>query len=334
MSATQPSSSRESVRPAALRAGDVVRLVSPASWFDPQRAQTGMDVLRGLGYRPQMAEHALARYGQYSAGNPVQRLEDLHAAFADDSVRAIVCNRGGYGSAELLAGLDLELIRAHPKILVGCSDITSLETWLHDTTGLVVFHGPMAAGDFARENGVDLASWQAALSQDAPWKVGPEAGLRSLRAGRAQGKFYGGCLSMLVASLGTPYEIHTDDTILFLEDIGVKPYQVERMLLQLRLAGKLEGVRGIVFGPMMDCVQPGAPPEMLDAVLMRALADFSGPIAIGLRSGHVAERNITVPIGVRAELDLTGAAALRWLEPAVIDTERTMPSHSSRKQRG
>jgi muramoyltetrapeptide carboxypeptidase len=294
-----------------------VRLVSPASWFDPQRAQTGMDTLRAMAYRPQMATNARARYGQYSAGNAAQRLEDLHDAFADDSVRAILCNRGGYGSAELLASLDLDLIRAHPKILIGCSDITSLETWLHDATGLVVFHGPMAAGDFARENGVDLSSWQSSLSQATSWQLGLESRLRVLRPGRAQGKFYGGCLSMLVASLGTPYEIQTDDTILFLEDIGVKPYQIERMLLQLRLAGKLEQVRGIVFGAMMDCVQPGAPPEMLDAVLMRALADFSGPIAIGLRSGHVAERNITVPIGVQAELDLTEALALRFLEPAV-----------------
>lgn len=311
------------LRPAALRSGDSVRLVSPASWFDCKKVEIGMDSLRKLGYRPELAGNALARYGQYSAGTVQQRLEDLHAAFADPTVRAIICNRGGYGSAELLAGIDLELIRRNPKILIGCSDITSLETWLRDASGLIVFHGPMAAGDFARENGVDIDSWHAALSQDSPWQLGSEAGLRVLKTGHAQGKFYGGCLSMLVASLGTPYEIQSDNTIMFLEDIGVKPYQIERMLLQLKLAGKFNDVRGIVFGPMMDCVQPGAPEDMLDAVLLRALKNFTGPVAIGLRSGHVADHNITVPIGIQSELDLTGAPALRFTEPAVTLDEGT-----------
>ncbi|HZC42937.1 MAG TPA: LD-carboxypeptidase, partial [Acidobacteriaceae bacterium] len=244
------------------------------------------------------------------------RREDLHDAFIDSSVKAIICNRGGYGSAEMLDGLDLDLIGSNPKIFVGCSDITSLETYIHDATGLVVFHGPMAAGDFARPNGVDPISWHAALSRDSRWQLGSEAGLRVLKPARAQGKFYGGCLSMLVASLGTPYEIQTAGTILFLEDIGVKPYQIDRMLLQLRLAGKLADVRGIVFGPMLDCVQPGNSNELLDAVLLRALADFPGPIAIGLRSGHVTERNITLPIGVASELDLTNTPTLRF-EPSV-----------------
>jgi muramoyltetrapeptide carboxypeptidase len=308
---------RPTVAAAALRPGEIVRLVSPASWFDPQKTQTGMETLRQLGYKPQLAQHALARYGQYTAGTPAQRLEDLHAAFADPAVRAIICNRGGYGSVELLPNLDLDLVQANPKILIGCSDITSIATWLHDRTGLVVFHGPMAAGDFARDNGIDLPSWHSALSQEKPWQLGAEAGLRTLKPGRAEGKFYGGCLSMLVASVGTPYEIETRGTILFLEDIGVKPYQIERMLLQLRLAGKLDHVRGIVFGSMLDCVQPGAPVDLLDAVLLRTLADFPGPVAIGLRSGHVTERNITVPIGVEAQLDLTATPALTFIQPAV-----------------
>ncbi len=305
------------VSPPALQPGDKIRLVSPASWFDPQKVLKGMDFLRTLGYQPELGANALARFGQYSAGSPTQRLEDLHAAFADASVRAILCNRGGYGSAELLFGLDLELVRCNPKILIGCSDITSLETWLHDSTGLVVFHGPMAAGDFARADGVDLPSWYSALSQNVPWKIDSAGGLRALRPGRANGKFYGGCLSMLVASLGTPFEICTEDTILFLEDIGVKPYQIERMLLQLRLAGKLDSARGIVFGPMKDCAQPGADANLLTDVLLRVLADFPGPVAIGLRSGHVLERNITLPIGIQSELDLSGEPELHFTHAAV-----------------
>jgi muramoyltetrapeptide carboxypeptidase len=308
--------SKPAVLPAALRAGDVVRLISPASWFDPNKVQTGMSSLRALGLRPQLGAHALAHYGQYSAGTPAQRLEDLHAAFSDPTVKAIICNRGGYGSAEMLSGLDLDLIQRNPKIFVACSDISSLETYIHDATGLVVFHGPMAAGDFARDNGVDIASWQSALSHNRPWQLGPETGLRTLKPGRAQGKFYGGCLSMLAASLGTPYEIQTAGTILFLEDIGVKPYQIDRMLLQLRLSGKLEEIRGIVFGPMLDCAQPGTADELLDSVLLRVLADFRGPVAIGLRSGHVRERNITLPIGVASELDLSSTPMLRF-QPSI-----------------
>ncbi len=319
-SAISDKATRPAVLPAPLRAGDAVRLVSPASWFDPAKVQAGMEALRAFGLEPQLSAHALARYGQYSAGTAAQRLEDLHNAFADPSVRAIICNRGGYGSAELLAGLDLELVRRNPKILVGCSDITSLLTWLHDATGLVVFHGPMGAGDFARSNGIDVTSWQAALSQSHPWQLHPEADFRTLKPGHAKARFYGGCLSMLVASLGTPYEIQTENTILFLEDIGVKPYQVDRMLLQLRLAGKFDQVRGIVFGPMLDCVQPGTTGELLDSVLLRVLADFPGPVGIGLRSGHVRERNITLPIGVSCELDLTGTPTLRF-QPSVARNE-------------
>lgn len=315
-SSARDNGSKPSVLPAALCKGDTVRLISPASWFDPNKVQAGMDSLRALGLLPQLGAHALSRYGQYSAGTPQQRLEDLHAAFSDPSVKAIICNRGGYGSAEMLNRLDLDLIGRNPKIFVACSDITSLETYIHDQTGLVMFHGPMAAGDFARPTGVDPASWQAVLTQESPWQLGTEADLRTLKTGRAQGKFYGGCLSMLVASLGTPYEIQTAGSILFLEDIGVKPYQIDRMLLQLSLAGKLADVRGIVFGPMLDCVQPGNTNELLDSVLLRVLADFPGPVAIGLRSGHVAERNITVPIGVESELDLTNTPTLRF-QPSV-----------------
>ena len=319
-STTRDEALKPAILPGALGTGDAVRLVSPASWFDPSKVQLGMDSLRKLGFEPQLAAHALARHGQYSAGTAAQRLEDLHAAFADSSVKVVICNRGGYGSAELLGGLDLTLIRRNPKIFVGCSDVTSLLTWLHDATGLVVFHGPMVAGDFARENGVDLTSWQAALVRDHPWQLGPEANMRTLQSGHAEGKFYGGCLSMLVASLGTPYEIQTEDIILFLEDVGVKPYQVDRMLLQLRLAGKLDRVRGILFGPMLDCVQPATADELLDSVLIRVLEDFPGPVGIGLRSGHVRERNITLPIGVSCELDLTGTPMLRF-QPSVTCNE-------------
>lgn len=317
----QPSAFHTALRPRALRPGSRLRLLAPSSGFDRKKAEQGAETLRQLGYEVEFSANAFARHGQYTAGTVVQRLDDLHAAFLDSSVDGIICIRGGYGSAELLAGINLDLVARNPKIFVGCSDITSLEIWLHDTTGLIVFHGPMAAGSFARENDIDTASWNATLCEAVPWQLGKESGLEMLKPGAAQGKFYGGCLSLLAASLGTPYEIHTAGTVLFLEDIGAKPYQIERMLLQLRLAGKLDHVRGIVFGAMKDCVQPGTPETLLRDVLRRMLADFPGPVAIGLRSGHVDTRNITVPIGVPCALDLTGEPALRFLESSVGGSE-------------
>ena len=309
--------------PAALGVGSSLRVVSPASWFDVRKADDGIAKLRAMGYGAEQGTNALARYAEYFAGTVAERLEDLHAAFSNPAVDAVICNRGGYGSAELLRGLDIDLIRRNPKAFIGCSDITTLLTWLHDATGLVTFHGPMVAGDLAREDGVDADCWNQALAQTSPWQLDDSSGMRILKPGRATGKFYGGCLSMLVASLGTPYEIQTHGTILFIEDVAARPYQIDRMLQQLRLAGKLDHVHGIVFGHMLDCGQPGQPADMLEKVLLRTLADFPGPIAFGLRSGHVPSRNLTLPIGVASELDLTQTPILRFLESAVtLETSR------------
>jgi muramoyltetrapeptide carboxypeptidase len=244
----------------------------------------------------------------------------LHAAFADPDSSAILCLRGGYGSNYLLDGLDLDLIRNHPKPFFAYSDLTGIQLTLLDQLGLPAFHGPMVAADFYLEDGAHLPSFHAALAGQ-PYSVGPAEGLRILKpgssSGPARGVLYGGCLSILVSLLGTPYEPHTEGKLLFLEDTGAKPYQVDRMLWQLRHAGKLEGVRGIVFGEMLDCTSPGAPPDLLDEVILSAFADCDGPIAIGLRSGHVSRQNVTLTFGVEAELDTGNPPELRILEPAV-----------------
>jgi muramoyltetrapeptide carboxypeptidase len=141
--------------------------------------------------------------------------------------------------------------------------------------------------------------------------------MRTLHPGRARGTLYGGCLSILVALLGTPYEPQTEGKLLFVEDLNARPYQIDRMLWQLRQAGKLDGVKGIVFGEMLDCASPGAAPELLDEVILRVFDDFQGPIAIGLRSGHVSRSNVTLTFGVEAELQAANQAELNLLEPAV-----------------
>jgi muramoyltetrapeptide carboxypeptidase len=303
-------------RPSAVTADATVAVVSPASHSRPERVERGLEALRALGYFPKASENALARGPLYFAGTPEMRLSDLHHAFADDRVGAIFSTRGGYGANYLLDGLDLDLIAESAKPLVGYSDLTALQLWLLDQIQLPAFYGPMLSADFSREDGVHLPSLQAALSGEK-YTVGAEEGLRTLRGGRARGIFYGGCLSILVAMLGTPYEPQTEGKLLFLEDTGVKPYQVDRMLWQLHQAGKLDGVRGIVFGEMCDCASPGAPPELLEEVILNVLDDFKGPIAIGLRSGHVSRCNVTLTLGVEAELRAAEDTKLHLLEAAV-----------------
>jgi muramoyltetrapeptide carboxypeptidase len=297
-----------------------VSVVAPAASARLERAEQGMKSLRALGLLPRLGHHAFQKGPLYFAGTAAQRLEDLHAAFADENSSAVMSLRGGYGSNYLLDGLDLELIRKHPKPFFAYSDLTGIQLLLLDRLGLPAFHGPMVAADFSSEKGVHLPSFQAALAGE-PYSLGLAEGLRVLKSGRAfntvRGTLYGGCLSILVSLLGTPFEPQTEGKLLFLEDTGAKPYQVDRMLWQLRQAGKLAGVRGIVFGEMLDCVSPGASPHLLEEVILRVFEDFDGPIAIGLRSGHVSHGNVTLTLGVEAELILTDEAELHLLQPAV-----------------
>ena len=307
------------IKPPALRPGDTVGIVAPASNVKRADLEAGCEGLRRAGYRPFYFDSILEQ-DLYFAGSVERRTRELEEMFAREDVRAIVCARGGYGANYLLPVLDLEKVKAHPKIVVGYSDLTALLTYFADAAGLVTFHGPMVAKDWAHLDGVDLASWQAALAGTAPWEVhlGAGSGASGLVEGNAEGILYGGCLSILVASLGTPYEIRTEGTILFLEDLGEKPYQIDRMLMQLKLAGKLDGVRGIVFGEMRDCLQTAHQGYTLEEVMLRIVGSLGVPVAYGVRSGHVTAGNITLPIGVRAGLTVAGGQVrLRILEAGV-----------------
>ncbi len=305
------------LKPPAVAPGAGVSVVAPASFALPERVERGLDALCALGFAPRAGEHTLARGPLYFAGTPAQRLADLHAAFADESASLVASLRGGYGSNYLLGGLDLNLIAKHPKPFFAYSDLTAVELRLLDKIGLPAFHGPMVAADFYREDGVDLPSFHAAIAGH-PYSLGQPEGLRALRPGAARGTLYGGCLSILAALIGTPWEPATEGKLLFLEDRGTKPYQIDRLLWQLRAAGKFEGLRGIVFGEMLECVSPGAPPSLLTETILRFFEDFDGPIAIGLRSGHVSRANVTLTFGVETELTVNDAEArLNLLEPAV-----------------
>jgi muramoyltetrapeptide carboxypeptidase len=283
---------------APLRPGDAVAVVAPAGAVDAARFYAGCEALRRAGHPPVYLDSILER-DLYFAGPVERRARELEEMYRRDEVRAILCARGGYGCNYLLPELDFELIRAHPKPFIGHSDITSLLTCLADL-GLPALHGPMLLKDFTEEQGVDAAAWQAATTGSAFTASSP--GAVALAEGSAEGVLYGGCLSILAASLGTPWECRIEGKLLFLEDINAKPFQVDRMLMQLKLAGKLEGVRGFVFGEMVECGDQA----LLRELIPRVLGGLGVPIAYGLRSGHVSAGNITLPLGVPARLEVRG----------------------------
>jgi muramoyltetrapeptide carboxypeptidase len=312
----RPQSKR--LKPPALRPGDTVGIVAPASHFKREDFEVGCEALRSLGYQA-IYEPSIFDRDLYFAGSTERRARELRHMFLRDDVKAILCARGGYGANYLLDSLDLKAIIQKPKIFVGYSDLTSLLTYIWDATGLVGFHGPMVAKDFARADGIDISSWQAALEGRENWVLdfAADAGLRPLAEGSAEGVLYGGCLSMLVESLGTPYHIQTQDTILFIEDLATKPYQIDRMLMHLKLAGKLAGVKGIIFGEMLDCLSSPNQGFTLEEIALRVVGDLKVPVAYGLRSGHVSRENITLPIGVRVSLSVENSGvSLAFLEAA------------------
>jgi muramoyltetrapeptide carboxypeptidase len=284
-------------------------VIAPASAFERPMLEAGCAELEQLGYRVVFRDDIFDR-DIYFAGREERRVREFHEMWDRDDVNAVICARGGYGCNYLLPRLDLELIRNKPKIFIGCSDITALLTYIHEQTGLVTFHGPMAAGDFSRRM-VDEAQFRTTTVSggDSVIRLRREDGLRG---GRAEGTLYGGCLSILAASLGTAYEIQVPDAaVLFLEDIGEPAYRLDRMLMQLKLAGKFRNVRGIVFGEMQGCTAPAG--HELKDVLLRVVDDLDVPVAWGLLSGHVSKGpSVTLPIGVHAQLTVGDTVALSF----------------------
>src|SRR5579864_6104992 len=221
--------SKPLMRLGPIQSGAGVSVISPASFAIPERVDLGVKRLRKLGYVPRLGANTQARGPLFFAGNSEERAADLHRAFADPETSFIAAVRGGYGSNYLLEAVDLALIADHPKPFFAYSDMTGLQLRLLDQLGLPAFHGPMVAADFYLEDGVHLESFRAALA-GRPYSVGCAEGLRTLKPGSARGTLYGGCLSILTALIGTPWEPATENKLLFLEDVGAKPYQVDRML--------------------------------------------------------------------------------------------------------
>jgi muramoyltetrapeptide carboxypeptidase len=322
-----PAVARPMVKPRALKSGDTVGLITPSSYvFDTWRIDLAAARLEAtLGVKCRLGKHVKARHG-YMAGTEKERLEDLHAMFADPGVAGVFCLEGGYGTERLLSGIDYELLRKNPKVLLGYSDITGLHLAITKKAGLVTFHGPVATGSMPPWS---LASLKKALfsaepigeltnppEDDQNWPAFP---LHTVAAGKARGAIVGGNLTLVSTTMGTPYEIETKGKILFIEDTGEAPYRVDRMLTQLKLAGKLQEAAGIVWGTCTECTPAKSSFEVnlsMSDLLDEILGDLGKPVLAGLVFGHTKEK-ATIPLGVEAELD-AGAKRVAILEAGTV----------------
>jgi muramoyltetrapeptide carboxypeptidase len=303
-------------KPPALRPGDLIGIVAPASNIKPALLEGGCRELEQLGFRTLYRPGITTTY-RYFSGTVERRAAEFLEMVRNPEVRAIFCARGGYGSGRIIPYLEPELLLANPKIINGSSDITALLSLL-DRSGLVGFHGPMVATAIRQgEAGYHRKLLLDLLMGDLVRF--PVAGTSVVRPGSAEGRLIGGCLSLVVATLGTAYEMDTADSILVLEDQDTKPYQIDRMLTQLKQAGKLEDVRGVVFGEMLNCTQNANQGYTLEEVILDVLGETTFPILYGFPTGHTAGPNAIVPFGVRARLKLDSNSVFELLEPAVVE---------------
>ncbi|HWF38756.1 MAG TPA: LD-carboxypeptidase, partial [Candidatus Acidoferrales bacterium] len=281
-------------KPPALRSGDAIRILSLASPVEKCLVEKGCTELERLGYGVMLDDHAVFARDGYFAGSTAARLASLKSAMAEPQSRAIFCSRGGYGSNYLLDGLSVD--PGSPKILLGHSDITSVQIYLWQKFGWVTFHGPMLASAFANgagaANGYDRDSLLHALTESSKgWTVGLDG--ESLVAGSTEGTLLGGCLTLIQTSLGTPWELDTHGAILVIEDRGMKPYQVDRAFMHLKQAGKFDSVAGIVLGDFPECEAPGQS-EPVKNVAHRILGGLGVPVVWGAAVGHTARPMLTL----------------------------------------
>ncbi|OGP53735.1 MAG: hypothetical protein A2Y65_01460 [Deltaproteobacteria bacterium RBG_13_52_11] len=285
--------------PPLLSPGDCVGIVAPASHIpreNEEYLQQGLERLREMGFEIRCFPSLLKRKHLYLAGKDQERAQELMAMFLDPEVKAILCTRGGYGAQRIIPYLDPDVIRSHPKLLVGCSDITVLLIYLLEQCFVIPFHGPNVATRQFVEGDKEMARALKAALTSSPF-IG-EITCTVLRRGEAQGEIMGGCLSSLVTALGTPYDPNLQGKVLFVEDVNEPPYKIDRMLTHLKSAGKLARVTGVIFGQMPGC---DAEKGLLHEVIVDALEDIQGPILFGFPSGH-GPRNLTIPLGVPVQV--------------------------------
>jgi muramoyltetrapeptide carboxypeptidase len=305
-------------KPRALKPGDRVAVVAPASAFERAQFDAGLDELRRLGFEPVHEPDVFAQHRGYLAGPASVRAAAFARAWSDPAIAAIVAVRGGYGSVQILPLLDPAIFAGPPKAFIGYSDNTSILTWLTQACRVVAFHGPMLEGRLAAgESRYDRATFTRCLCRPEPMGEIAHPALEVLRSGEASGTLTGGTLTQVAASLGTPFAFDPPPgAVLFLEDVAERPYRIDRLLTQLRLAGILGRASALVFGEMRQCDEPAGAPLVRD-VIRDLLSDFTGPVLFGLPSGHTAGATLTLPFGVRARVQAFAIPRLIIEESAV-----------------
>jgi muramoyltetrapeptide carboxypeptidase len=292
-------------KPQRLKRGDTIGVVAPAWSFDPAKFRKGVTQLKRLGFKVKYDQQIFRRYWSM-AGHDRERAEQINRVFADQEVKAIFCAKAGYGSIRTIPYLDKKTISKNPKIFVGYSDLTVLLEYLQRVANMVVFHGPVVAGEIHKQmSRISLESLLHCLTAAVPLGELTFPSLKQLRPGKADGLLVGGNMSMLVSGIATPYDIDTDYKILFLEDVGEDLEVIDNILQHLKLAGKFKRIRGLVFGRMVDCHDRSGKRYRIKDIVDDILADLDIPIVYGFPSGHARGRgaNVTLPLGVPVTLD-------------------------------
>jgi muramoyltetrapeptide carboxypeptidase len=307
-------------KPRALKPGAILGVIAPASPADDAKWLTGLKELKRLKYGISLRDDPLSGPEAYFAASTEERREELLEAAAATTVNGLIAVRGGYGSNYILEGLSHRLFQT-PKCLIGFSDITTLQIFFWERCGWVSFYGPMVAAGLdagaGAAGGYDEESFLAAVSKtDSGWAI-PMKG-ETIGAGEMEGTLLGGCMTLVETTLGTPWELNTRDAILILEDRGMKPWQVDRALMHLKQAGKLDGIHGIVLGEFPECEPPVAGSPTVRDVCTRILGPLGVPIVFGAPVGHTPRAMLTIPLGVKARLIARGEGVLDILEPAVV----------------
>jgi len=298
--------SRQRLRkPERLKYGDAIGIVAPAWTFDVVNFKKGVEKLRGLGFKVKYNRSIFSKYWSM-AGYDKERAAQINQMFADKQVKAIFCAKAGYGSMRTIPYLDREIIKRNPKIFVGYSDITALLSYLYYRAEMVVFHGPVVSAEIHNDmNPLTLNYLLKAIMQATPLGKLNFPSMRCLRSGKATGILVGGNMSLLMSTIGTAYEINTDEKIVFFEDIGEDLEVIDDYLMRLKLSGKLKKIKGIIFGRMVDCIDHSEERITLKDILRDILHDVNVPIIYGFPSGHrtQGELNVTLPLGVSVTLN-------------------------------
>jgi muramoyltetrapeptide carboxypeptidase len=291
------------IKPKRLQKGDMVGVIAPASPPNMEKLKRGIHFIKKLGLDVKLGSHLEKRMG-YLAGTDEERLEDFHEMFANNKVKAIICARGGYGTARFASMIDYELIKKNPKIFWGYSDITFLHTAIHQKTGLVTFHGPMLGSDLGEEKVDPLSKqyFQQLFGTQIITYTNKISPLEVLVEGVASGPIVGGNLSILTSTLGTPFEIDTSGKLLLIEDVNEEPHVIDRMLNQLNMAGKFNNISGFLIGDFHNCSSRSEMAISLDEIINHYVNLANKPAIKGFKIGHCSP-HISIPLGVCAVLN-------------------------------